>query len=436
MKRVAAALIVFALLGPAAAVQPQRGVKAPGGHSGFGVSIDLGSVLRGAVGLIADRSEYADDELVLAWQPGESAIDPQALAREFEATVRARTLLANLGLEVAVLVVPSERRESVLSALRDRPGLVVDRHALVQPLGSEGRLYAAELIGAGSSQALARPVRIGLVDGVLPADLPLAATVHSRNFADGQTDGGEHAAAVACLIACRAAGRFFGLLQGAELYGAAVLRQNGHTVRGDTFALVRALDWLIGERCELINISLGGPGDAVLALAIRHALARRALIVAAGGNGGANAKPVYPAAYPGVIAVAAVDAQAQPWPQGNRGDYITIAAPGVDVWVPVGGGRYLSGTSYAAPFVSAALAARIAAGQSASAAALCAEARDLPPAGHDERTGCGLLRWPEIVAASMGCAAECGSPLKKNVDRNDSREGGRINTTASPEHVH
>jgi hypothetical protein len=83
------------------------------------------------------------------------------------------------------------------------------------------------------------------------------------------------------------------------------------------------------------------------------------------------------------------DAAAQPWPQGSRDQAILVAAPGVDLWLPVGGGRYFTGTSYAAPFAAAWIARRLARGQPADAAALCATAQDLPPAGRDDATGCG-----------------------------------------------
>ncbi len=106
----------------------------------------------------------------------------------------------------------------------------------------------------------------------------------------------------------------------------------------------------------------------------RATLPRVRAFVAAAGNGGPKEKSPYPAAYPGVIAVAAVDAEARPWAGGTRGEYILFAAPGVDVWLPVGQGRYFTGTSYAAAFVTAWVAQRLARGQPVDAAP-CARRR-------------------------------------------------------------
>jgi subtilisin family serine protease len=68
------------------------------------------------------------------------------------------------------------------------------------------------------------------------------------------------------------------------------------------------------------------------------------------GNGGKEA-PAYPAAHPDVIAVTAIDADARIYKKANRGEYIDLAAPGVDVWAAKagGGGSYRSGTSFAVP---------------------------------------------------------------------------------------
>lgn len=121
--------------------------------------------------------------------------------------------------------------------------------------------------------------------------------------------------------------------------------------------------------------------------------------MAAAGNGGADGGLVYPAALPGVIAVAAVDARLRPYRDGTRGSWITLAAPGVEVWVPGradDGGRYVSGTSFAAPFVTAWVAQRLARGLPVDAATLCANAHDVPPAGRDVQTGCGLLQWGDL----------------------------------------
>jgi hypothetical protein len=88
-------------------------------------------------------------------------------------------------------------------------------------------------------------------------------------------------------------------------------------------------------------------------------MARRGKVfVGAAGNGGPSAAAGYPAAYEEVIAVTAVDGKGGNWDHANRGTYIDVAAPGVQIPTALPGGKegVLSGTSFAAPFVTAAIA--------------------------------------------------------------------------------
>ena len=113
-----------------------------------------------------------------------------------------------------------------------------------------------------------------------------------------------------------------------------------------------------------------------------------------GGNGGPGAPPAFPAALEGVIAVTAVDVDGRLFEQANRGGYVDVAAPGVRVIAPAAGPE--TGTSFAAPFVTAWVAAMIAEGGPADAAAMhraiAVTARDLGPAGRDPDFGWGLLQ--------------------------------------------
>ena len=118
--------------------------------------------------------------------------------------------------------------------------------------------------------------------------------------------------------------------------------------------VVAAVDWLGGGGIRLVNMSLETGSNPVLDFAMSSAAAKGMILVAAAGNGGKDAPPAYPAAHPDVIAVTAIDADARIYKKANRGDYIDLAAPGVDVWAAKagGGGSYRSGTSFAVPFVS------------------------------------------------------------------------------------
>ena len=130
------------------------------------------------------------------------------------------------------------------------------------------------------------------------------------------------------------------------------------TGRSDTFRVAGAILLAVDQGARVINMSLGAYGDSnILRQAVKHAHDHGVVLVAAAGNDGAG-QVAYPAAYDGVLAVAAVDALGQPAAFSNYGPQIDIAAPGVGVPVAWTGDQFasVSGTSFSAPLVSAALA--------------------------------------------------------------------------------
>ncbi|MEL6424980.1 MAG: S8 family serine peptidase, partial [Pseudomonadota bacterium] len=172
----------------------------------------------------------------------------------------------------------------------------------------------------------------------------------------------------------------------------------------DAITIVEALSWLIENRVQVVNISLTGPENRLLEAATARAAEAGLIQVAAAGNDGNRAEPSYPAAYPHVIAVTAVDRRARAYTFNTQGDYIDIAAPGVDVWAAnaaTGGAALWSGTSFAAPFVSVALARAVQTGDVADITTarefLAVSARDLGPRGRDRMFGYGLLQAPECL---------------------------------------
>lgn len=113
------------------------------------------------------------------------------------------------------------------------------------------------------------------------------------------------------------------------------------------------------DQAQVVNLSLTEEADDPLVRsAVAYAVSRDVVVVAAAGNGhrsdGADA-PSYPAAYPGVLGVGAIDEAGQRVPQSQVGSYVRVVAPGANVTAaaPGHGVTTVSGTSFAAPFVSA-----------------------------------------------------------------------------------
>src|SRR6185369_5392587 len=93
-------------------------------------------------------------------------------------------------------------------------------------------------------------------------------------------------------------------------------RQGGQS-RASAFAIAAALDWMVQNRVAVVNISLAGDNNALVALAVHRASERGTIVVAAAGNAGPDAPPSYPGALPEVIAVTAVDRDGAVFPRGQ-----------------------------------------------------------------------------------------------------------------------
>lgn len=305
-----------------------------------------------------------------------------------------RETIEGLGLSVVVLTPPRgmSAREAVRRLRELDPAGHYDFNHIYFESGqapSAGRLPAR---GAASGEGL----RIGLVDGSASRSQPALARVpmSQRPFAPGGARVTAHGTAVASLLA-GSGGGFRGAAPGASLYVADVY---GPTpAGGSAIAVARGLGWLAEERTPVINISLVGPPNAVLERAVSALVARGHLIVAAVGNDGPSAAPLYPAAYPGVVAVTGVDGRRRVLPEAGRGAHVAFAAPGADMAAADlrGGFGTVRGASFAAPLTAGLLARRLPMPDPVAARraveTLGREAVDLGAPGPDPVYGRGLV---------------------------------------------
>ena len=186
-----------------------------------------------------------------------------------------------------------------------------------------------------------------------------------------------------------------------EIFAANVFHKNakGKAI-GSAKSIVRAIDWMVHNKVSVVNFSLGGGINALIAKAIEHASAKGMVLIASSGNGGPfSKKKSYPGAYPSVIAVTAVDQFERSARFATAGDYIDFAAPGVSIWTAVPkGGKAMSGTSFAAPIVAAyAAAAKVRQDISSvdeMRTYLRSHTRDHGKPGRDKYTGWGVVQLP------------------------------------------
>lgn len=330
-----------------------------------------------------------------------------------------RDRLELLDADIARFALPPGRmlEEARAEILRLAPSALLDPNHIYRAselaCGAAG-CAAFEMIGwSPASLSCPAGATVGMIDTAVNTGHEALAGVEIEHFAvagpERRPSAKVHGTAIAVLIAGRAESRTPGLLPGARLIAADAFHADAAGQdAADVFDIARALDRLAAREARVVNLSFAGPANLVLERVVQAVLGRDVVLVAAAGNAGPNADPLFPAAYEGVVAVTAVDRRLRAWRQAAAGGHIDFAAPGVRLWTAasVHGGRFRSGTSYAAPFVAAALAAARAADPSATGPQaverLAAGAADLGVAGRDDAFGWGLVQAPEACAAPGG----------------------------------
>jgi len=175
-------------------------------------------------------------------------------------------------------------------------------------------------------------------------------------------------------------------------------------IAATTREIVSALDWSANQGARVVNLSFAGPSDPLVERALATAYTEGIVLVGAVGNAGPSSAPLYPAAYPEVIAVTATDGKRELYGAANRGSHIAVSARGVDVIVAHVNNGYgtASGTSLAAATVSGIAALLVKMRPKATPdeirAALQNTAVSLSGKGKDERFGYGLVNAKAAAA--------------------------------------
>ncbi|WP_086831828.1 type VII secretion-associated serine protease mycosin, partial [Streptomyces sp. NRRL B-24572] len=186
-------------------------------------------------------------------------------------------------------------------------------------------------------------------------------------------------------------------------------RDKARKTRGT--ALAEGIRWAADHGADVINLSLGDDSksahpDAGEDAAVQYALAKGVSVVASAGNGGEKGDHIsYPAAYPGVIAVTAVDRYGTHAAFSTRRWYATVSAPGDDIVIADPDHRYYEGwgTSAASAFVSGAVALVRSAHPDLTPAQvkrlLIDTARNRPKGGRSDAKGYGIVDPAAAIAA-------------------------------------
>lgn len=323
-------------------------------------------------------------------------------------------------------ITDSRPMQTVISALQADPRVVlVQQNMPYQRQGTASEViraaqYGLDMIGVPRAQELAtgRGVKVAIIDTGVDTEHPdLKDAVVEAFDATGSKEANpdSHGTAVAGII--RARGTVAGVAPGATLLAARAFSTDPKRTAPEStsFILLKALDWSVSHGANVINLSFAGGRDPALERVIAEAARRNVILVAAAGNGGPKAAPAYPAAYPQVIAVTAHDRADKLYRHANRGDYITVAAPGVEILVPIvkGSHMFMSGTSMASAYVTGIIAMMLERSPQMTperaAKILTETAGDLGKPGRDSEFGAGRVDALAALESIVSRASEIGS---------------------------
>ncbi|WP_249780106.1 S8 family serine peptidase [Bradyrhizobium sp. dw_411] len=251
-------------------------------------------------------------------------------------------------------------------------------------------------------------VTVAVIDSGIDINHPELANSIAASFdALGSKEGPHvHGTGIAGAIVAHA--RLIGSAPAARILAIRAFGVASNGAESSSYVILRGLDYAVAHGAQIINMSFAGPKDALIERGVAAIAGKGIVMVAAAGNAGAKSPPLYPAANTSVIAVSATDAQDKLFSASNRGGYIAVAAPGVDIFLPAPDNKYqmISGTSFSAAYVSGLAALMLERNPGLKPvevrAILMKTARDLGPAGRDDLFGAGEA---DAYAAVQAAAA-------------------------------
>lgn len=396
------------------AVTPVLGAVNPSGGGGPAGSTRIVARARGGVPPANER-RYRPDEVLTQFASSVPNETIDALGRRLRLN-RVASFTSN-DVNMSRWRIPDRRSvpavihslEAERIVLAAQPNYI---YQLQQELAPEGEPPAAALLGQGDpgqyapaklrlrqAHELAKgdKVLIAVIDSGVDLAHPELAGMVVDSFDALDSDEKPHAHGTAVAGAIVAHARLMGAAPEARILAARAFSAKERTPEATTYSINQSIDWALARGARIINMSFTGPRDPSIEQRMAQARKQGLILIAAAGNAGAKSGPLYPAAYPNVIAVTATNADDGLFPGASRGKHIAVAAPGVDLLLPApeAGYQMTTGTSFAAAEVSGIAALLLERkpdlGYDGVRKALTATARDLGPKGVDPQFGAGLV---------------------------------------------
>ena len=321
---------------------------------------------RGATPVAQSDQPFIADEVITAFAPDTTAQAIDQFARRYNLTQVETQNFPLIGVSLYRWRIGGGRSvPSIINALGNenivasvQPNYIFtlqDQAATAGMQGDAAQYVLAELQIAQAHQlATGKDVLLAVIDSEIDAKHPDLNGTVVKNF--DALGGGEtahlHGTEMAGAIAAH--GKLLGVAPGAQILAAHAFDDTAGIAKGTSFAIYKSLQWAADNSARVVNMSFAGPTDPTLRRLLAAAYDKGMVLIAAAGNAGPQSEPLYPAADPNVIAVTATDSADHIFKMANRGRYIAVAAPGVDILAlaPDGAYQLSTGTSIAAAHVS------------------------------------------------------------------------------------
>jgi subtilisin family serine protease len=356
----------------------------------------------------AGGGETVPNELCVIFAPSTDDGVPQRFAGDFDLEPTRDFIMSGLGLRVHLMrIADGADIDKVFerASADERPLWVQKNSVFYSSVGDAGgQQYALQQIHADAAAAAASGgagVTIGLVDSGVDVNHESLRGAHIKGIDvvdNDAVDAETHGTVIASILVGQ--GPLHGVAPAANLVAVRAFREVDAKVgaaESSSFLLSLGIDTAVRNGAQVINLSLTGPQDKLVSQMINETLMHKVGVIAAAGNEGPKAGPAYPGAQDGVIAVTATDVKDRLYKQANRGDYISVAAPGVDILGAKPGGAYdfFSGTSMATGYVTGVAALLMARDKDISVTqlrkAVEASAVDLGAPARDPEFGAGRI---------------------------------------------
>ncbi|WP_421616784.1 S8 family peptidase [Brevibacillus sp. TJ4] len=359
-----------------------------------------------------DRSHYVEHEVVVRFHPRPDQKTINQLAASLDAKIKRDYD------KFLILKSNSLTTQQLMKKLAEHPDSVfAEPNYLLLPNRRPNDTYYIDyqwnlpLIGMEQSWEISKgsnDVVVAVIDTGLDLSHPEFAgkVIEGYNVLDGSNrpeDDNGHGTHVAGVIAAKTnnSDGIAGMSWNSKLMPIKAIGADGS---GSAVDIAQGIYWATDHGADVINLSVGNyTSSAALLEACRYAYKNNVVLVAASGND-ATDKSSYPAAYDEVLAVAAVDHRRERADFSNFGDYVDVAAPGVDIPSTYIYSDYasLSGTSMACPHV-AALASLVRSVRPEMTSAEVMEhirnsAVDLGAPGHDALYGHGMINAEQALS--------------------------------------